>query len=417
MDPPLRQQVAAQEVRGNADWGFRIADLKTAYAFSNHLFSAFRIPQSAFPNPMFLSAQHITKTFGAFTALDRVSLDVEAGEFVSILGPSGCGKTTLLRVIAGLEPQDSGSVWIGGQDLSRAPVAKRGLGIVFQSYALFPNLSIERNVAYGLRGMSPAARRERAREMLDLVGLADQALKFPAQLSGGQQQRVALARALAPKPSLLLLDEPLSALDARVRVRLRAEIRNIQQKLGVTTIMVTHDQEEALTMADRILVMNRGRLMQFADPRLVYAEPSNAFVAEFIGAMNFLPGCRRSGPRQVSFLQHKLETSGKEVLRENTDTLCLAIRPEHVHPATPDAPNRLTVRVVHVEFRGPVFRATLRVLHPGGEPSEHCIDMDLTPRQADAHRLAVGADLEVQLPPAHLLAFSGDASREAEDAA
>jgi iron(III) transport system ATP-binding protein len=211
-------------------------------------------------NEYFLEVRDITKMFGQFKALSDISVGIRQGEFVSVLGPSGCGKTTLLRVIAGLEEQNSGSVWIGGHDVSREPVANRHLGIVFQSYALFPNINIIGNVQYGInrRQFSKEQREQRAMEMLELVGIEEQAHKYPAQLSGGQQQRVALARALAPSPSILLLDEPLSALDARVRVYLRSEIRRIQETLGVTTLMVTHDQEEALTMADRVVVMDEG---------------------------------------------------------------------------------------------------------------------------------------------------------------
>jgi len=360
---------------------------------------------------MFLSCQHITKCFGNFTALDQVSLDVAQGEFVSILGPSGCGKTTLLRVIAGLEPQNAGSVWINGEDVSREPVSKRGLGIVFQSYALFPNISIVRNVEYGLRNQPRAQKRDRALEMLELVGLSDQADKFPAQLSGGQQQRVALARALAPKPSLLLLDEPLSALDARVRVRLRAEIRRIQEKLGVTTIMVTHDQEEALTMADRILVMNQGKLMQYADPRDIYAAPSNSFVAEFIGAMNFIPGCLRKGPDTVSLLGQVLHVSPRAILPENEEKACLAIRPESIRIGQGGEPNHLRGRIRHIEFRGSVSRVTVQLLYPEGHPSEHHLEVDVLPQTEQD--LGLGADREVSLvlPREHLLVFSGDQAR------
>ena len=210
------------------------------------------------------ASKGVTKRFGAFTALDDVSLEVEQGKLVCFLGPSGCGKTTLLRVIAGLEVQDAGAIEIGGRDVTRLPPAQRDFGIVFQSYALFPNLTVAQNVGYGLVNRRKARREIAARvaELLQLVGMPEQGAKYPAQLSGGQQQRVALARALASSPSLLLLDEPLSALDARVRVRLRDEIKTLQRRLGVTTIMVTHDQEEALAMADRIVVMNRGRVEQ-----------------------------------------------------------------------------------------------------------------------------------------------------------
>ena len=209
---------------------------------------------------IFLRIEELTKKFGSFTALSDISLDVFEGEFVCFLGPSGCGKTTLLRAIAGLDIQTQGRIEQDGQDISVLPPAQRDFGIVFQSYALFPNLTVEKNVAYGLesRRNRRAETRKRVQELLALVDLADQSKKYPAQLSGGQQQRVALARALATAPGLLLLDEPLSALDAKVRAHLRLEIKELQRRLKVTTIMVTHDQEEALTMADRIVVMNQG---------------------------------------------------------------------------------------------------------------------------------------------------------------
>ena len=216
----------------------------------------------------YLGIRHLTKRFGQFTALDDVSLDVHAREFVVFLGPSGCGKTTLLRAIAGLDIQTAGTIHQGGRDVSALPPAERDFGIVFQSYALFPNLTVDDNVGYGLvsRGRSRTETRARVAELLTLVGLPDAGGKYPAQLSGGQQQRVALARALAISPGLLLLDEPLSALDARVRQHLRQELKDLQRKLGITTIMVTHDQEEALALADRIVVMNHGVIDQVGTP-------------------------------------------------------------------------------------------------------------------------------------------------------
>ena len=353
----------------------------------------------------FLEVRDVGKRFGAFTALNKVSMGVRPGEFVSVLGPSGCGKTTLLRVIAGLEPQNEGTVWINGRNVSGEPVANRNMGIVFQSYALFPNINVTNNVQYGLRRLTPAARRKRSMDMLDLVGLADQADKFPAQLSGGQQQRVALARALAPNPSLLLLDEPLSALDARVRQRLRGEIRGIQKKLGVTTVMVTHDQEEALTMADRIVVMNEGRLVQFSPPEKVYAAPADAFVAGFIGAMNFLPQCLRHGPRQASFLNYHLELGA--LLPEFREDFVLAIRPEHIRvDQSPEHPNnRVRTKVRNIEFRGSVSRVLLHIQTPDGQPSPHYLEMELQPKSVDQLRLQDMGLLEVHLPPRHLLAF------------
>jgi len=238
----------------------------------------------------FLRLEGIRKEFGAFTALRDIRLDVPQGEFVCFLGPSGCGKTTLLRIIAGLEEQSAGSIHQGGRDISALPPAQRDYGIVFQSYALFPNLTIFDNVAYGLvnRRAGRAAIVARVGELLQLVGLPDAGGKYPAQLSGGQQQRIALARALATSPGLLLLDEPLSALDAIVRVHLRQEIRALQQRLGVTTIMVTHDQEEALSMADRIVVMNQGVIDQIGTPLEIYREPATPFVADFVGKVNML---------------------------------------------------------------------------------------------------------------------------------
>ena len=240
----------------------------------------------------YLRIENLWKRFGDFTALQSISLDIFEGEFVCFLGPSGCGKTTLLRAIAGLDIQSEGRIEQAGKDISALPPAERDFGIVFQSYALFPNLDINKNIAYGLenRRLPRADINARVKELLDLVGLRDQSIKYPAQLSGGQQQRVALARALATSPGLLLLDEPLSALDARVRVHLRSEIKDLQRTLGVTTVMVTHDQEEALTMADRIVVMNQGVIEQIGTPEEIYGQPASAFVADFIGTMNFIPG-------------------------------------------------------------------------------------------------------------------------------
>lgn len=249
--------------------------------------------------PPCLEISGIGKSFGSFAALRNVSLTVGKGEFVCVLGPSGCGKTTLLRVIAGLEKPDAGSIRIDGRDVTESPVAKRGIGIVFQSYALFPNLDALHNVAFGIRrrGWSREDVRRRATELLSLVGLEECAGKYPAQMSGGQQQRIALARALATEPAMLLLDEPLSALDAKVRADMRREIRSLQQRLGITAVMVTHDQEEALTMADRVVVMTKGRLAQFASPEEIYRLPSTPFVADFIGSMNFLPGWKLDSGR------------------------------------------------------------------------------------------------------------------------
>ena len=240
----------------------------------------------------YLRLEGIRKNFGSFQALSDIQLSIAKGEFVCFLGPSGCGKTTLLRIIAGLETQTAGRIFQGERDISVLPPAQRDYGIVFQSYALFPNLTVADNVAYGLvnRKQPRAEITKRVEELLKLVGLPGSGVKYPAQLSGGQQQRIALARALATSPGLLLLDEPLSALDALERVRLRQEIRALQNQLGVTTIMVTHDQEEALSVADRIVVMNQGVIEQVGTPMQVYRDPATPFVADFVGKINVLPG-------------------------------------------------------------------------------------------------------------------------------
>jgi putative spermidine/putrescine transport system ATP-binding protein len=238
-----------------------------------------------------LSLRNISKRFGNVNALDNFNLEVGVGELVALLGPSGCGKTTALRVVAGLEHQDSGSVLVGEREISQTPAHKRNMGMVFQAYSLFPNLTVEENVAFGLqmRKVSKHLRLKKAHEILDLVGLDSQSKRFTHQLSGGQQQRVALARALAFEPEILLLDEPLSALDAQVRVNLREEIRRLQLSLGTTTLFVTHDQEEAMAISDRVGVMNNGVLEQIDTPDALYNKPASSFVAGFVGTMNRIP--------------------------------------------------------------------------------------------------------------------------------
>jgi len=233
----------------------------------------------------------LTRRFGDVVALDRFDLTIAPGEMVALLGPSGCGKTTALRILAGLDRADSGHVRVGGRDLTEVPANKRDMGMVFQAYSLFPHMTVADNVAFGLRmrGVGQKQRQARAAEMLDLVGLQTQGGRYAHQLSGGQQQRVALARALAIEPSVLLLDEPLSALDAKVRTQLREEIRRVQVEVGTTTVFVTHDQEEALAIADRVGVMSEGQLEQIAPPEELYTRPRTRFVAEFVGLTNRLP--------------------------------------------------------------------------------------------------------------------------------
>jgi len=296
-----------------------------------------------------LRIENVTKSFGGFQALSDISLSVEEGSFVCLLGPSGCGKTTLLRIIAGLESADSGSVWLRGEDITSLHPSKRNFGIVFQSYALFPNMTAYQNVAFGLKAkkMPKDEVRKRALESLALVNMADQEKKYPSQLSGGQQQRIALARALAPSPEFLLLDEPLSALDAKVRKKVRKEIMALQKKLGITTIMVTHDQEEALAMADKIVVMNNAVIRQVGSPEDVYNNPNSPFVADFVGSVNF-------------FLNSSVEAQSSEMagrLKANRYKL-KAIRPENVSCAA-EGKGGIRARVNDIEFSGPTYTVIL----------------------------------------------------------
>jgi len=316
-------------------------------------------PPQQIPNEA-LRLEGVSKSFGAFVALSEVDLSIRRGEFVCFLGPSGCGKTTLLRVIAGLEPQSAGRIVQDGRDISRLPAAGRDYGIVFQSYALFPNLTIEDNVGYGLvnRRLGRDQVRRRVAELLDLVGLADAGPKFPSQCSGGQQQRVALARALATAPGLLLLDEPLSALDAKVRERLRGELRGLQRKLGVTTIMVTHDQEEALSLADRVVVMNRGRVEQVGPALEVYERAASPFVADFLGRTTVLEATALGAGRfQAGAAELQTAADGYAP----GEPVRLYLRPEdrHVDGDLP-AGTWLQGRVHRLDFLGPFCLAEIR---------------------------------------------------------
>src|ERR1700687_1838544 len=249
----------------------------------------------------FLELENISKFFGHNTAVDHVNLAVEHGEFLTLLGPSGCGKTTILRMVAGFEVPSEGSILLDGEDITQRAASKRPMGMVFQSYALFPHMTAEQNIAFGMniKHVPKETIQKRCAELLELVGLGDKGRSYPHQLSGGQQQRVALARALAVEPKVLLLDEPLSALDAKVRGQLRDEIRRVQLEVGTTTLFVTHDQEEALAIADRVGVMRAGRVEQLAAPTTVYTQPATAFVAEFVGLTNRLSGVVRGGAVEV----------------------------------------------------------------------------------------------------------------------
>ena len=361
----------------------------------------------------YLRIANLTKRFGTFTALSDISLTINEGEFVCFLGPSGCGKTTLLRAIAGLDIQTAGTIEQAGKDISNLPSSERDFGIVFQSYALFPNLKVVRNVAYGLENKRMPRDQIRARvaELLELVGLSDQGDKYPAQLSGGQQQRVALARALATSPGLLLLDEPLSALDAKVRSHLRHEIKQLQHRLGVTTVMVTHDQEEALTMADRIVVMNHGVIEQVASPVEVYREPTTLFVADFIGEMNKVP-CTIVASDTIKLGARELKCRHNDMAKGAT--AMMAIRPEDIIPhgdgaRSPGAPetvadssNAMRAKVGEMEFLGSFWRALL--VHDDLGEAEFYADLSINAVRRMG--VAQGIEIDIELPAERVNVFA-----------
>jgi iron(III) transport system ATP-binding protein len=351
----------------------------------------------------FLEISGVRKEFGDFVALKGVTLGVRQGELICFLGPSGCGKTTLLRIIAGLEVQTAGTISQAGRDISRLPPMKRDYGIVFQSYALFPNLSVAENVAYGLvnRRMPRAERAARVRELLALVGLPDSGAKYPSHLSGGQQQRIAIARALATSPGLLLLDEPLSALDARVRVRLRGEIRSLQQRVGITTILVTHDQEEALSMADRIVVMKEGAIEQIGTPNEVYGQPATPFVADFVGKTNLLPA-KRSGGDRVMVGEQRFDCPACSELASDA-TLRLFFRPEDVlvRGVNGSTPNSAAAVVEKVEFLGAFSRITFRL-----NGIDQALTADLSMNDMAEFHPKPGDTLRVAIPPERMRIFA-----------
>ncbi|HEU4920043.1 MAG TPA: ABC transporter ATP-binding protein [Candidatus Limnocylindrales bacterium] len=310
----------------------------------------------------FLELTGVRKLFGDFVAVEDFNLATERGEFVSFLGPSGCGKTTTLRMIAGFEHPSDGSIVVDGKEITRQPPNRRNVGMVFQSYALFPNMTVADNIGFGLKvRRTPRARaREKVAELLELIHLPDKGDRYPWQLSGGQQQRVALARALAIEPQVLLLDEPLSALDAKIRVALRKEIRTIQRQLGITTVYVTHDQEEALSLSDRVVVMNEGRIEQIGAPADIYNFPATSFVASFVGTLNLIAG------RVVDAAAGRLSIDGQEVrtskpIEDARDgaTVTVAIRPESVELGDGGGANRLRGPVEDVSFLGSIVRTRI----------------------------------------------------------
>ncbi len=328
-----------------------------------------------------IKVENISKRYGKNTVLNDVNLDIKKGEFVCLLGPSGCGKSTLLRLIAGLDTPTEGKVYLNGKDATYLPPAQRNFGIMFQSYALFPNLTAAENVGYGLtnRKMKSAEKYEIIDRLLETVGLTSAKGRYPSQLSGGEQQRVALARALAINPNFLLLDEPLSALDAKVRIKLRREICRIQRELGLTTIMVTHDQDEALTMADRIIVMNKAEIMQSGTPIEIYEKPANKFVADFIGAINFY------------------ESFTKE---EGTK----AIRPEYVEIVDANEADSHLCDVLDIEFRGNYSRITAKISHVLRN-DEFIIDMPF--KQIQRLEIKSGDKIHIKFDEQQVLDFAG----------
>ena len=335
---------------------------------------------------------NLVRRFGEVIALDGLNLTIQPGELVALLGPSGCGKTTALRLLAGLDLADEGKVIVDGQDLTNVPANKRDMGMVFQAYSLFPNMTALENVAFGLkvRGIDSEKRQKKANELLELVGLNTQANRYSHQMSGGQQQRVALARALAIEPKVLLLDEPLSALDAKVRTQLRDEIRRIQIEVGTTTLFVTHDQEEAMAMADRVGVMSNGKLEQIDRPNIVYSSPTSAFVASFVGAMNRLPA--KLDGNKVHTLGQSISHGGGA---SGSDLVAL-IRPESIEVSVAKTSGDKTGSVLARSFLGPQTRLTIVT-----SETKTNIHVDLP--SSDAGPFAPGALVELKIAAQTLL--------------
>jgi len=340
----------------------------------------------------FLRIENLVKSFGATTVVKGVSLGFQKGEFVSLLGPSGCGKTTILRMIAGFEHPTSGRILVEGKDLTVLPPNQRKIGMVFQAYALFPNMTVADNIGFGLKiaGMPKPQREARVEEMLKLIGLSGFGKRYPFELSGGQQQRVALARALAPSPRMLLLDEPLSALDAKIRVSLREQIREIQRELGITTVFVTHDQEEALSISDRIVVLNAGNVEQFGKPFEIYNRPSTRFVATFVGTLNTITAqVTDAASKTVTIGATRATIPALPAAARTGETIALTMRPEAVALANgADRDIMLEGKVAEVAFLGSVIR--LKVDLGGNLISLDTFNDQRTPPPAHGSMVRVG---------------------------
>jgi putative spermidine/putrescine transport system ATP-binding protein len=345
----------------------------------------------------FLELAHIRKSFNTTVAVQDFSLQVERGEFISFLGPSGCGKTTVLRMIAGFERPTSGRIVLNGKDITDINANRRNIGMVFQQYALFPNMSVADNIRFGMKvaGADKTTMKQRADEMLDLIRMSEFGERYPSQLSGGQQQRVALARALAIQPQVLLLDEPLSALDAKIRVSLRQEIRSIQRRLGITTIFVTHDQEEALSISDRIVVMNHGVIEQIGTPLDIYNRPQTQFVASFIGTLNvFQAEVVDRREKRIRVAGHTMITD--EALDAVGDTVSIALRPESISLRPQNGhSNTLTVTVDDIYFLGSVVRIRMKM-------GEQALNVD-TFNTAGLELPQIGETTTLYVPPQALM--------------
>lgn len=337
-----------------------------------------------------VSLRNVARYYGTVAALHDFSLDIAPGELVALLGPSGCGKTTVLRILGGLDLEHQGEIIVSGADITGQPSDQRNMGMVFQAYSLFPNMSVEENVEYGLRvrKVSIVQRRKRSAELLEMVHLAHRAKSLPHQLSGGQQQRVALARALAISPKVLLLDEPLSALDAQVRVQIREEIRRIQLETGTTTLFVTHDQEEAMAVADRVGVMNLGQLEQIDSPSVLYNNAKTPFVASFVGITNRIPA-EIVGPRKVKVLNQILSTSEFAAQFAIGEKVKALVRPENFEILTEGSASSSPGEVVTKSFLGPMTKLNLRM------GTSALISVNLT--SSDARKIAIGDSLELQI--------------------
>ena len=347
----------------------------------------------------FLTLSAIAKRFGQNTVVHGFDLAVERGEFISLLGPSGCGKTTVLRMIAGFETPSAGTIMIDGRDVTYKRPAERNVGMVFQAYALFPNMNVADNIAFGMKvaNRPKAEIDQRVREMLELISLPDLAARYPYQLSGGQQQRVALARALAVKPQVLLLDEPLSALDAKIRVSLREEIRALQRELGITTIFVTHDQEEALSMSDRVVVMHQGRVEQIGTPHAIYNTPKTRFVASFVGTLNMLNAEIKDAAAGLIAIEGQMLRLANGLEGTGSATHCtVALRPEALGIGQPKpGDNVLPCTIEDVQFLGAIVRVKARC-------GQHSLSVD-TFNQAGQPSWARGDKAEIHFSPEHLV--------------